>query len=117
MVTSPPKIKNTTCITSVQATAESPPYNEYAAANKARPITPYIMGTPIMVSNASEPRYSTEAKLTNTYKQIQKTARIDLRLVENRFSTNSGMVYNPFSIKMGKKNLPTMIKVKAAIHS
>ena len=41
--------------------------------------------------------------MTNTYKQIQKTARIDLRLVENRFSTNSGIVYNPLSIKMGKK--------------
>ena len=46
----------------------------------------------------------------NTYKQIQKTAKIDLRLVENLFSTNSGMVYNPFSINMGKKYFPTMIK-------
>ena len=117
MVTNPPKIKNTTCITSVQATAERPPYNEYAAAKRARPITPYIIGTPMMVSSASEPKYSTEAKFTNTYKQIQKTAKIDFRLVENRFSTNSGMVYNPFSINMGKKYFPTMIKVIAAIHS
>ena len=40
-----------------------------------------------------------------------------LRFVENRFSTNSGIVYNPFSIKIGKKYFPTIIKVKAAIHS
>ena len=40
-----------------------------------------------------------------------------LRLVEYRCSTNSGIVYRPFSMKMGKKYFPTMIKVKAAIHS
>ena len=39
------------------------------------------------------------------------------KLVENLFSTNSGMVYNPFSMKIGKKYLPTIINVIAAIHS
>ncbi|CAI8198611.1 MAG: Uncharacterised protein [Flavobacteriaceae bacterium] len=75
------------------------------------------MSTPIMVSRAKPPKYITEARLTNTYRPIQKTAKMVLRLAENLFSTNSGMVYNPFSIKMGRKNFPTMISVMAAIHS
>lgn len=45
-----------------------------------------------MVSRAKDPKYKTDAKLTNTYNAIQKTARIVLRLVEKRFYTNSGMV-------------------------
>ena len=44
-------------------------------------------------------------------------ASIVFKLVENRFSTNSGMVYSPFSMKIGRKYLPTIINVKAAIHS
>ena len=39
------------------------------------------------------------------------------KLVEYRFSTNSGIVYKPFSMKIGKKYFPTIINVKAAIHS
>ena len=35
----------------------------------------------------------------------------------NLFSINSGIVYNPFSIKIGKKYFPTISKVIAAIHS
>ena len=74
----PPRIKKTTWMTSVHETAESPPYKEYATANKARPTTPYIIGIPMIVSRAREPRYNTEARFTNTYSAIQKTARMVL---------------------------------------
>ena len=37
--------------------------------------------------------------------------------VLNLFSINSGIVYSPFSINIGKKYLPTINKVIAAIHS
>ena len=45
-----------------------------------------------MVSMANPPKYNTEAKFTNTYNAIQNTAKIVFRFVENRFSTNSGIV-------------------------
>ena len=51
------------------------------------------------------------------YNPIQKTASIVFNSVEKRFSTNSGIVYIFFSIKIGKKYLPTIIRVIAAIHS
>ncbi len=35
----------------------------------------------------------------------------------NLFSINSGIVYSPFSIKIGRKYLPTTNRVIAAIHS
>ena len=117
VVIKPPSTKKITWITSVQATADNPPYKEYAAANNANPITPYRIGTPIIVSKANEPKYNTEARLTNTYRAIQKTASMVFKLVENLFSTNSGMVYNPFTINIGKKYFPTIINVSAAIHS
>ena len=71
----------------------------------------------MIVSNASPPKYITEARLTNTYSPIQKIAKIVFSCDENRFSTNSGIVYNFFSIKMGRKYFPTIISVIAAIHS
>ena len=43
---------------------------------------------PRIVSNALPPKKSTVVRLTKTNSAIQNTARIVLRLVENRFSTN-----------------------------
>ena len=71
----------------------------------------------MMVSKANDPKYKTEARLTNTYKPIQKMARMVLSCGLYLFSTNSGIVYKPFSMKMGSKNLPTTSSVSAAIHS
>ena len=39
------------------------------------------------------------------------------RLVLYLFSINSGIVYRPFSINIGRKYLPTTKRVIAAIHS
>ena len=56
-------------------------------------------------------------RFTRTNNAIQKIANIVFNSVLNLFSINSGIVYNPFSIKIGKKYFPTISKVIAAIHS
>ena len=70
-----------------------------------------------MVSKANDPKYNTEARLTNTYKPIQKTARMVFSCGLYLFYTNSGIVYKPFSMKMGSNHFPTTSSVSAAIHS
>ena len=72
---------------------------------------------PIIVSKALPPKNKTVVKFTNTNNAIQKTASIVFRFELYLFSINSGIVYNPFSIKMGRKNFPTTKSVIAAIHS
>ena len=71
----------------------------------------------MIVSRAFPPKNKTVVKFTKTNKAIQKTASIVLRFELYLFSINSGIVYNPFSIKMGRKNFPTTNRVIAAIHS
>ena len=51
---------------SVHATADKPPYREYAAANKDNPRTPVIKSIPSIVCKARPPKYKTEARFTNT---------------------------------------------------
>ena len=63
------------------------------------------------------PKNKTVVRLTKTKSAIQKIASIVFRFVLNLFSINSGIVYKPFSIKIGRKYLPTTNKVIAAIHS
>ncbi len=70
-----------------------------------------------MVSMAFAPRNRTEVKFTKINSAIQKTARIVFRLVLNLCSTNSGIVYIFFSMNIGRKNFPTIMRVIAAIHS
>ena len=72
---------------------------------------------PITVSKARPPKYKTVVRFTKTNNAIQKMARIVFSSVLNLFSINSGIVYNPFSIKIGKKYFPTINNVIAAIHS
>ena len=72
---------------------------------------------PIIVSMAFPPKYITVVRLTKTKSEIQKTASIVLRLLLNLILINSGIVYIFFSIKIGRKNLPTTKRVIAAIHS
>ena len=72
---------------------------------------------PIMVSNAFAPKNNTAVRLTNTNKASQNRARIVFSCVLNRFSINCGIVYRPLSIKIGRKYLPTINNVSAAIHS
>jgi hypothetical protein len=72
---------------------------------------------PTMVCIARAPRYKTEVRLTKTYTNIQKTARVVRTRVSNRNSKNCGMVYILYFKNTGRKNFPTMISVAAAIHS
>ena len=121
VISIPPKIKITTCTTSVHATAESPPHTEYVRAKRPSPIMLILImlpsPLPIIVSMAFPPKYITVVRLTKTKSEIQKTASIVLRLLLNLILINSGMVYIFFSIKIGRKNLPTTKRVIAAIHS
>ena len=70
-----------------------------------------------MVSKALAPKNNTAVRFTKTNKASQKRAKIVLSCVLNRFSINCGIVYRPLSIKIGRKYLPTINKVRAAIHS
>ena len=116
-VTRPPPTRKTTCITSVHATALSPPYIEYRPENTRSPTTPHMTGTPSNCSMAIAPSHATEVRFMNMYRSRKNIEKAMLTPFPYLSLKSCGMVYIFFCSITGRRYFATTMSDAAAIHS